>query len=276
MRSQIRKVARRFFPDSIRKPLGTMAGKFDEAVIQRMEGFLFDLSGGIFKINGCSFVVPKEQTSLAYRSFFLFSGKYETEDLEIARTFIQPSDYVLELGACIGVVSCVTNKMLADKTKHVVVEANPFCLRALYQNRRRNQCGFLIEHCAVSQRKEVEFYINPAVIVGSSLQRKTNLAVRVPARSLPELDARHGPFTALIMDIEGGELEALESAPELLRRYRLVIVDLHDWAIGDTGVTRCREILAQAGLQFQQRVQGVEAWRRICEDTQNSHGSAAF
>ena len=44
-------------------------------------------------------------------------------------------------------------------------------------------------------------------------------ALRVPARSLAELDARYGPFATLIMDIEGAELETFENSRDLLRKY---------------------------------------------------------
>ena len=262
MRTRIRKIARRVLPEAIRKPLGFAAGKFDAAVVQRVQGIFFDLSGRKFKLGECSFTIPKDQTSLAYRASFL-SATYEVEDLQVVRACIRPDDRVLELGACMGVVSCVTNKLLKDKTSHVVVEANPFCLPVLHRNREVNQCGFLVEHCAVGQGHDVTFHVNPKLIVSSSLQVKTNTPVRVPARSLAELDARYGPFTALIVDIEGAELDTFESSRDVLRRYRLVIVELHDWALGEAGLERCREILTEAGLQCRQRVKWVEAWERI-------------
>ena len=261
MRKAIRQFARRCFPDSIRKPLGSAAGRFDEAIVKRIQGLIFDASGGRFKTDGCAFIIPKEQTSLAYRSSFL-SGNYEVEDLEVVRASIKPADRVIELGACMGIVSCVTNKILTDKTGHVVVEANPFCIPILHRNRALNQCGFLIVNCAVSLQREVTFHVNPAVIVGSSLQVKTDLPVRVPTRSLAELDARYGPFTTLIMDIEGAELETFENSRDLLQNYRLVIVELHDWALGEAGLKRCREILAGAGLKLHHRREWVEAWQR--------------
>ena len=261
MRVRIRKIARRLLPDSIRKPLGTAAGKFDEAVVQRIQGLIFDLCGGKFKMDGCTFMIPKDQTSLAYRSTFL-SDLYEVDDLEVVRRCIKPADHVLELGGCMGIVSCITNKLLVDKSRHIVVEANPFCIPTLHRNRDLNQCKFLIKNCAVSLQREVTFHTNPSVIVGSSLQRTNGLPVRVPASSLAELDARYGPFTALIIDIEGAELETLESARGLLRNYRVVIVELHDWAIGVEGMNRCREILAEAGLKLHHRRESVEGWQR--------------
>jgi FkbM family methyltransferase len=258
--NQIRQIARRLLPTSIRQPLGAALYR----AYNWVRGVYFDVRGGQFCVNGCTFTIPRDQTSRGYRSSFL-SNVYEVEDLDVVRNCIRPTDHVLELGACIGVVSCTTNKFLTDKSRHVVVEANPFCIPWLHRNRDLNQCQFLVEHCAVSQSREVTFHINPQVIVSSSIQRNADLQipVRVPARSLAELDARYGPFTTLIMDIEGAELETLEHAGELLRKYRLVIVELHDWALGDAGLKRCREILAAAGLQCEKRVKWVEAWQRI-------------
>lgn len=261
MKQQIRRVARSFLPDSIRKPLGSLAGKFDEAVVQRVQGLIFDLSGGKFKADGCTFIIPKDQTSLAYRSCFL-SGSYEPEERDLVRAFLRPNDTVLELGGCLGIVSCVTNKILTDKARHVVVEGNPFCIPALHRNRNLNQCGFLIENCAVSNLPEVTFYLHPVYIVGGTTDRKTNLPVRVPGRSLNELATRYGPFTALIMDIEGAELEAFDVSREILKNFRLVIVELHEWAIGADGVERCRKILTEAGLKFKQRAGITESWQR--------------
>jgi len=258
--SQIRQLARRLLPAAIRQPLGTAWGKSYHWI----GGAIFDLKGGRFSVDGCTFIVPKDQTSRGYRSSFL-SANYEVEDLDVVRSCVRSTDQVLELGACMGVASCITNKLLADKTRHVVVEANPFCIPWLHRNRDLNQCQFLIEHCAVSQSRDLIFYTNPQMIVSSSIQGGTGaeIPVRVPARSLAELDARYGPFTTLIMDIEGAELETLEHARELLTRYRLVIVELHDWALGEEGLKRCREILTAVGLKCQKKVKWVEAWQRM-------------
>lgn len=259
--SKLRQLARHWLPDAIRKPLGSAAGWFDATVIRWVLGALFDLRGGRFHADGCTFTIPKDQTSRAYRACFL-NGSYEAEERELVRAFVQPTDTVLELGACLGVVSCVTNKILADKTKHVVVEGNPFCLPTLHRNCELNRCGFVIENCAVSTQPDATFYLHPVYIVGGTTQRESSRPAHVPARSLAELDERHGPFTTLIVDIEGGELEIFSAAREQLNRYRLVIVELHHWAIGAEGVQHCREILAAAGLQFQKRAGITEVWQR--------------
>ena len=66
----------------------------------------------------------------------------------------------------------------------------------------------------------------------------------------------------MIMDIEGSELNVFEASEDLLARYRLVVVELHPWAIGEDGVKRCRDLLSKNGLQFVSRAGITEAWQR--------------
>lgn len=261
MEQDIRRLARCCLPDAIRKPLGNIAEPFNRALLRPLLGLIFDLKGGRFRADGCVFTVPKDVTTRSYRSCFL-RGDYEQEERELIRRWLRPEDSVLELGACLGIVSCSTNRLLADKTKHVVVEANPFCIPTIHRNRELNQSGFLVEHCAVSDKPEVVFYLHPVYIVGGTTQRATNRPVRLPAKSFRQLDREYGPFTVLIIDIEGSELEVFEASQELLKRYRLVIVELHEFAIGAAGVERCREILRESGLTLAGCAGIAEAWQR--------------
>ena len=261
MVESLRLAARRYLPRQIRQPLGALAGKFDEWVIHGSRGLLFDLMGARLRVGGCTFIIPRDVTTRSWRGCFLWNAYEYHERLLISR-LVLPEDRVIELGACLGVVSCLTNRLLADKSKHLVVEANPLCLRSLYRNRELNQAGFLIEHCAVDPRPEVTFYLHPRFIVGGSLQRPTNLPVRLPAKSLRQLERERGPFSVLIIDIEGSEREVFADSVDLLQRYRLVIVELHDTDIGVDGVERCRQILRDCGLELVERSGLVEAWRR--------------
>jgi FkbM family methyltransferase len=261
MEEQLRQTARKMLPEGLRKPLGAFAGKFKENLLQPLEGLIFDLKGGRFQADGCSFVIPRDVTTRKYRSCFLDSS-YERDERELIQRWLRPDDRVLELGACLGIVSCVTNKLLTDKSHHVVVEANPFCISTLYRNKELNQAGFLIEHCAVGNGPEVTFYLHPVYIVGGTSQRATNRPVRLPAKSLRQLEKERGPFTALIIDVEGSEREVFADSIDLLRQYRLVVVELHEFAIGADGVQRCRDILRDCGLQFAGSAGITEAWER--------------
>src|SRR5665213_2085579 len=252
--NQIRKHARRFLPAAIRKPLGNLSGKFREYVLFPFLGLIFDLMGGSFKADGCAFTIPKDITSLQFRACFL-TGAYESDERMLVQKYIMPEDSVLEFGACLGIVSCITNRLLRNPTNHVVVEANPYCIPAIHRNRRRNQAAFLVENCAVSNEAEVSFFINPFYITGSALRNhsQSNMPVRLPGRSLSELNLRYGAFSVLIMDIEGSELEVLKSSVEVIGQFRLIIIELHDAIIGEQGVDECREILLRSGFKMSER-----------------------
>ena len=254
-------LARRCLPEAFRKKLGNLLAPVEHYVIRPLDGLLFDLRGGQFRADGCVFDIPKHLTTRTYRGCFQ-DGDYEDDERALIKKFLRPDDTVLECGACLGIVSCVTNSLLRDKTRHVVVEANPKVIPSLYRNRELNKAGFLIEHCAVSGKNEETFYLHPHYIVGGTSQRASNEAVRLPGRSVRELDARYGPFTALIMDIEGSELDAFQAAGDLFSRYRLVVVELHPWAIGEAKVQQCRDILAAAGLRHVGTAGITEAWQR--------------
>jgi len=265
---QIRILARKFLPAPIRKPLGGLIGLLYYKALRLIAGVFFDCFVRYFRADGCVFEFPRNLTSVIFRGGILMDD-YEPEERQFVRNFIRKDDSVLEVGACLGIVSCVTNKMLRDNTRHVVVEGNPFCIPAIHRNRQINQCGFLVENCALSNKRDVTFYLHPAYVVGGTTQRQSNRPARVPGRTLEDLDARYGPFSVLIMDIEGAEWEALETAEEILKQYRLVIIELHDWAIGAEKIEACRGVFRRAGLQLKQRIDNsavsatcVEAWQR--------------
>ncbi len=261
MLDQLRAVAQKYLPGKIRRPLGNAAGRLDQTILQPLQGLLFDLKGGLFHVDDCTFIIPRELTTRTYRACF-WQGSYEKEERELIRRWIQPSDSVLELGACLGIVSCVTNKLLSQKSHHVVVEANPLCIPALQRNRELNHSEFRVEHCAVGKPPEAVFYLHPTYIVGGNAQRATDQPVRVPSKALEQLEREGGPFTALIMDIEGGEREILEQSAGLLKKYRIVIIELHEFAIGIEGVERCREILHNSGLNRVSQAGLTEVWKK--------------
>jgi len=262
MVDEIRKAARKYLPGGLRRPLGYVGGKFDQRILQPLQGLLFDLKGGQFCVDDCTFVIPRELTTRTYRACF-WQGSYEKEERGLIQRWIRPNDSVLELGACLGIVSCVTNKLLAEKSRHVVVEANPLCIPTLRHNKELNQAGFRVEHCAVGKPPEITFYLHPSYIVGGNAQRVTNHPVRVPAKALIQLEHESGPFTALIMDIEGGEQEVLEQSSDLLKQFRILIIELHEFAIGAQGVEKCRDILRTSGLVCVDKSGLTEVWLRV-------------
>ena len=86
-------------------------------------GCYFDIRGGMYLTDGLTFEVPREHTTRQMRGRFAVDT-YERPERTLVSKYLPPRATVLELGGCIGVVSCTVNRMLDRPDKHVVVEAN--------------------------------------------------------------------------------------------------------------------------------------------------------
>ncbi len=231
-------------------------------IINPVAGLLFDLSGGTYRTDGCRFVSSRKMTTLGWRGACFWRDKYEMDERRLIKQFVSPEDSVIELGACLGVVSCVTNQLLKDPSKHLVVEANPYLIPWLAQNRLLNSSGFMVEHCAVGRPPETTFYVHSTGVMDGSCQNKSAHPIRLPSRSLRELAERYGPFNSLIMDVEGAEFDILEQSQDLMKAYRLAIIEFHPSIIGEDKTRRCKQILKDAGFRLLGSEGDTEAWGR--------------
>jgi FkbM family methyltransferase len=224
-------------------------------------GWFFDLSGDIYRSDGMSFRIPRHLTTRIVRGRFHADTHERAQRLLIDRHL--PSDgKVLELGACLGIVSCFINRKLDEGRDHIVVEANPHLIEVIVENRDRNGCRFAIEHCLVSRTSDGSFYLSGNVLLSSASERTSTL-VRVPVQTVEQLQEKNCiEVDTLFMDIQGGELEFLSQNRKLLSRCRCVILELHPATIGQEGCDRCRRMLADVGLAFVEKQGASEAWIR--------------
>jgi len=258
---KLRTFARKYLPGFIRRFFGYSAGVIKGIFIYPALGFIFDICGGIYKVNGCSFRIPKNLTSMQFRASF-FLKDYEKEEIYFVQKYVKNSDSVLELGACLGILSCLTNIRLDDNEKHVVVEANPYLINTINENKIKNKCGYNILNLAVSNLPSVEFFINKTHVTGSSLLSSQAMKVKVPGISLSELVAKYGPFNVLIIDIEGSEVDILrERLP--CEEISTIIIEIHDSIIGPKGVSLCHQSLIKSGFQLVEKIYLTEVWQKI-------------
>jgi len=122
-----------------------------------LAGVYFTLMGNKYKTEGVELLIPSEVTDIKFRGQFPINF-YEKQERRYLKQYLNPEATVLELGACLGVVSCVTNKLLTHPERHVVVEANPNLIQFIERNREHNGSGFQIEHCMVSDQKSNPFF----------------------------------------------------------------------------------------------------------------------
>jgi FkbM family methyltransferase len=227
--------------------------------VNPLAGLLFTLTKEYYETEGCKFVFPKDLTSVVYRARFYYD-LYEWEERRHVNQFLRQDDSVVEIGACIGILSCVTNKKLKEAPeRHVVIEPNPELIPYIEKNRELNGCHFSIEQCLITDEIDPSFYTAKHISKGSIYETSRHQIKVKPCR-LADLETKYGRFTVLIMDIQGGETDLLELERSTLTNFRLVIAEFHPVIIGEAAVERCRVILREEGFQLREKIGDVETW----------------
>jgi FkbM family methyltransferase len=190
------------------------------------------------ELDGCTFglqTIPDSFTKL-----FLLDGRYELPERRAIKRHLKRDLPVIELGGALGVVACITNKLLAHPTDHVVVEANPLAIRQLTLNKASNHCEFEIVNCALAYGVDsvtfcptVDLASNSIESDGSGLD-STEHSVTVPTIQLGRLVREHG-FSrfSLVCDIEGKEYDLICHELEILKKADVIILETHARLIGE-------------------------------------------
>jgi len=220
-------------------------------------GSIFTIFLRKYRVDGLVFDVPKELFPVPLRSAFLF-GAYEQYEQAEVEALVKPNDAVVELGAAIGVLACVTNRMLSERTRHVVVEPHPEAIPYLYRNRKRNKAEFVILNSVISPNKVENFSFGEQL--HESRVGQGAASARIPGITLSEINQKFGPFSVLIMDIEGAEKFVVQTESEAISGFRLVILELHPSHIGEDQCDVIRNRLASLGFSRVGEKSNVEAW----------------
>jgi len=228
-----------------------------------LAGIYFTLFKKVFAKNGITIHVPFQLTDVPFRGRFM-QNKYEKEEATHLSQYISPNDSVLELGSCLGYVSCLTNKLLQNKEQHVVVEANPNLIPWIEKNREENNCLFKIEHCIISLEKKNEFYIHE-LIVGGSTKRKTAHKIAVEGTTFSALEKKYAMgFNTLIMDIEGGELDLFRKHRDEIGKFQKIFYEVHPFAniLTIEEALECEKILTDLGFNLLLRDGNFQVWEK--------------
>ena len=173
-----------------------------------------------------------------------------------------PDATVLELGAFLGVVSCVLNKKPLRPERHVAVEGNPRIIDILARNKELNGCRFQIEKCVISHRSSEEFFLGASIVL-SGMDREEGQPLQVAGRSITDLEAKYGfQFDFLLMDIEGGEFDILSNQREFLARCLGLVVEKHPQVLGQERIQQYEEGLRDLGFTKIKSVESVDYFHR--------------
>ena len=225
-----------------------------------LQGVWYDLLVRTYRADGCRYVFPSDQMRIHERGQAYFNG-FEAPERAMVMKHLPADSTVLELGGCLGVVSCVINRRLLSPQKHVVVEPNIKLIAHLETNRSLNHCRFAIENCVVSDSPIVPFYTNTSIVLGS-LRGQGAAPENCAGLSISQIEERHNlKFDFFVMDIEGGEIDLILNNSDFLRpNLRGIIIERHPESSPAALMAECKAVLDEYGLVLVDTIGHVECY----------------
>ena len=216
------------------------------------------------RLDGCRFELDSHVITPSLE-YMLLTGKHEAPERTLIRRHLNRALPLVEFGGAIGVVSCVANALLDDRSRHVVVEANPDLLPMLETNRRRNGGQFVIEHGAIGYGSPVLRFPVALDVLESSTFVATAATVDVPASSLRAVVDAHGfEQCNLVCDIEGAEVDLVREEGATLRQHvDVLIMEVHERVVGQDVCDQMMRSLKGLGFELLERVWDTVAMRRV-------------
>ena len=180
------------------------------------------------------------------------SGSYEADEYKMLRDIVTEDSIILELGGSVGVLACLTGKLMPDSKKLVVVEAHPNLVPVLEANRDRNNLEFNIhEGAAHYNNNEVSFKYNEYPLNGQIFHQGgfgNTGTVTLNGTTPMDLEEKYDlKFNVLNCDIEGSEYMLLDNLFDYFKNFNHLIVEFHTWGMYP-GVNR--EMLEKKYSQF--------------------------
>jgi len=190
---------------------------------------------------------------------------HEVEERYLITKYLQKDDIVLELGGCIGVVSCLINNILEQKENQVVVEPNPRMLEFLMFNKKLNNSKFSIIDKIISNNSKNDFFIYDEYMSSSSKKRnQRNLIskIKIEGVKIKDLEKLYNlKFNTLIMDIEGGEIDIVKSFD--LNSFKKLIIEYHHKILSENDRIQYLKQLEKFKFKLVERKGDVEYWKKL-------------
>jgi FkbM family methyltransferase len=182
--------------------------------------------------------------------------RYEPDVCQFLQYVLQPGGTFVDCGANVGFFSIQAGALVGKGGNVISIEANPHTYKLLERNLRANGFGLPINCALTSEAGEVELFVPGSWDVYSSL-RADGLAegvadhsFKVKARTLDEVvdELALSRIDLIKIDIEGGELDVLRSAPKVLEAFRPFIImeyGLNTWPAFDVTSEDLKRLMSE-------------------------------
>lgn len=227
-------------------------------VNNRRVGRLVEILGNRIRIEGLVFSVDSPTIDRAHKST-LFFGLHELDERSLLKQFLPRDLPIVEFGGGIGVISCLANRRIGQRERHIVVEANPHLIPLLEKNRTLNRCAFTVVNKALAYDGPTVAFTTKSQFVGGGVGVGVNGCledvITVPTTTMKEIaDAAGLDEFSLICDIEGAEAALVCREIETLRaRVPFLLVEVHPGVLGSDRVNVMLGALRNAAYVVLQR-----------------------
>ena len=194
---------------------------------------------------------------------------YEKDELTLINNF-KETDNVLELGSCLGFLSVLVSK----KVNNIIsIEGNPELIINLNKTKLDNKCNNLhFKNTIVDKDNSSKEMFTYDLIVAGSADRddkqnpdyndKWNKNIKkynIETTTIESLEQEYNThFNALLLDIEGGELNFFIQYKEYIKtNITKIIVELHGRLMKDKNYNgKCLNILKDCGFKIIRTING--------------------
>lgn len=190
---------------------------------------------------------------------------YEKEETLLCKKYFNKKDKVLELGSCLGYISCILSK---NVNSIISVEANPELKECLIQTKKDNNLNNVqfINAYIDKEYKVINFQTYDNIVAGSGDREDLEINntrgwgntlryYKINTIRLEDIE-NINLINSLVIDIEGGELLFLINYKNyIIKNIKKICIELHGHLMKDNNFdNKCIKLLISMGFNMVDRI----------------------
>ena len=194
--------------------------------------------------------LPIDANTTGKTRHHLFLDTYERHERDVLHRTVEPGEIILEIGAGIGLVTCVAAALAGESGSIHCIEANPKLINTIKKNLEFNGLSATVENSLIGGCEgERKLFLAEQFESTSAYQEKgTGEVITVQQKTFREIANDLKP-SYLILDIEGSEIELGTFVAEA-ESLKKICVEMHPHKVGDDRISALICELINAGFRY--------------------------
>ncbi|MEO9738901.1 MAG: FkbM family methyltransferase [Lentilitoribacter sp.] len=177
----------------------------------------------------------------------LYKEQHELPELELILACLEPGDKVLEIGSGVGMIA-TTCASICGAENVTCYEPNPSTRDVIQRNFDLNGLEVdLRSRALATQKGTIDFYFSDNIVSSSLIDQDFGGKTEVACDDIRDVIEELQP-TAIVMDVEGAEIDLLPTAT--LSGVSKILVEMHPGIVGPEKVEELHACLERQGLHY--------------------------